>query len=101
MITLLTHPDGPLTSRQTVLLDITIKDVNAPPDEACDLFKEAQAQGRKVGCVLRRFGGDTYFTYDPANQAEHEIRLIAALATPRADVHITQQAGGHTEWEKY
>ena len=101
MITLLTRPDGPFTSRQTVLLDITIKDIEAPPAEARDLFTQAKAQGRKVACIQRHFGGDMYFTYDPASQAQLEISLIAALAPPTVEVHITQQAGGRTKWEKY
>ena len=93
MITLLTHPEGPWTYRQTVLLDVTLKDINEPPDEARSLFNEAKVNNRKVGCIQRYFGGDTYFTYDPAIQAQHEISLIAALAIPKADVHVTQNAG--------
>lgn len=101
MITLLTHPEGPITFRQKVLLDVTIKDIKAPPDDVRDLFKDAKAQSRKVGCIQRYFGGDTYFSYEPSNQAQHEINLIAALATPKSDVHITPHAGGCTEWKKY
>ena len=97
MITLLHHPEGPLMFRQTVLLDVTMQDIQAPPADARDLFKKAKAQSRKVGCIQRYFGGSSFFTYDLANQSQLEISLIAALATPKGDVHISQQEGERTK----
>lgn len=101
MITLLHHPTGPHSPGITVLLDIALKDLDGLPDDVRDLIKEAKTLNRKAACIVRQFGGNTYFTYDPANQAQLEVSLIAALAVPQADVHITQHAGGHAKWEKY
>ena len=95
MINLLHHPEGPLTYHLRVLLDINAADIELLPDELGDLFSAAQSQNRKVGCIQRGFGGDTYFTYDPANQAQHEISLIAALSVPKADVHVEQINRGY------
>ena len=95
MITLLHHADGPASYRLKVILDITLKGIEAPTDDVRGLFDEAQTQKRKVGCIERLFGGATYFTYDPANQAQHEVSLIAALATPKSDVHVEQRCGGY------
>lgn len=101
MITLLHHLTGPHSAGIKVLLDITLKDLDGLPDEVRDLIKEAKTLNRKVAGILRQFGGNTYITYDPANQAQLEVSLIAALATPKTDVHVTQEAGGHAKWDKY
>lgn len=90
MITLLHHPTGSHSAGIKVLLDIALKDLDSVPDDIRDLIKEAKTLNRKVACILRQLGGDTYFTYDPANRSQLEISLIAALAVPKTDVHVSQ-----------
>ena len=43
-------------------------------------------------------GVDSYFTYDPANQALIEISLLAALAVPNTEVQVTQNQTRGERW---
>ncbi len=100
MIILLHHPTGPHSAGIKVLLDIALKDLGELPDDIRDLIKEAKTLNRKVGCIRRQFGGDTYFTYEPASQSQLEINLTAALTVPKTEVHVTQNSGGHEKWDR-
>lgn len=100
MITLLRHTNISRYQEFEVLLDIALKDLDDQPDEVRDLIKEAKTLNRKVAGILRQFGGNTFITYDPANQAQLEVSLIEALATPKTDVHVTQNSGGHEKWDR-
>ena len=101
MITLLLHTNVSRYQEVEVLLDITLKDLDEPTEEIRAVLKEAQTLNRKVAGILRQTGGNTFITYDPANQAQLEVSLIEALATPKADVHVTQESGGYGKWQKY
>lgn len=101
MITLLRHTNISRYQEFEVLLDITLKDLDEPTEEIRAVLKEAKTLNRKVAGILRQFGGNTYITYDPANQAQLEVSLIAALATPTSDVHVTRESGGYGKWQKY
>lgn len=94
MITLVRHTAAHFLGNYEVLLDVKLLDLKEPTEETCALIKEAMATHRKVGCILRQFGGDTFFTYEPVNQAQHEVSLLAALAFPKADVYVEQRSGG-------
>ena len=98
MITLIRHPAAHYTGHYEVLLDVVIQDLKEPTDETRALITEACAASRKVGCILRQFGGNTYFSYDPVNQAQLEVSLLAALAVPKTDVHVEQSSGGRGKW---
>lgn len=99
MITLLRHTNVYRYQEFEVLLDITLKDLDEPTEEIRAVLKEAKTLNRKVACILRQLGGNTYITYDPAYQAQLETSLIATLVTPKVDVQITQEAGGRGKWQ--
>ena len=101
MITLLLHTNVSRYQEVEVLLDITLKDLDEPTEEIRAVLKEAKTLNRKVAGILRQLGGNTFITYDPANQAQLEVSLIEALATPKADIHVTQESGGYGKWQKY
>lgn len=90
MITVLHHPGAAYSPKVRVLFDIAPDDLEELSVEVHDLFEEAKSLRREVGCILRQFGGDTLFTYEPANRFQFEISLIAALAVPKTDVHVSQ-----------
>lgn len=90
MITLFLYPATSRTLSVTALLEITPKDVDHCTYELTRLFNEAKASKRKVGCVVRQIGGDSYFTYDDANRVNLELMLIAALIVPKAEVYVTR-----------
>jgi hypothetical protein len=98
MITLLTTPNVLCFSNIRVFLDVAVKDFPELPEEATELLKEATSNGRKVGCIARKYGVDSYFTYDPANQALIEISLLAALAVPNTEVQVTQNQTRGERW---
>ena len=98
MITLLHHPDGPIQNRVKVLLCVTPEALDEPDESLLALLDEAQNTGRKVGCIIRDFGGSSYFTFAPSQQSQLEISLLAALATPKAEMHITQDSGSNDKW---
>lgn len=90
MITLFHHPDGPIQNRVKVLLCVTPEALDEPDESLVALIDEAQTAGRKVGCIVRDFGGNSYFTFAPSQQQQLEISLLAALTTPRAETYVTQ-----------
>jgi hypothetical protein len=90
MITVLHHPRDSYSPEIRVLLNVSLVDLEKIPAEAHVLFKEAKSPKREVGCILRQFGGDTFFTYEPANRFQLEMSLIAALAVPKTDIHVSQ-----------
>lgn len=94
MITLLKRTTGPTADQVEVILDIASKDDPKLSTDARALIKDASSSGRKVGCVIRKFGGDTYFTYESAARADLEVCLVSAMLTPQAQVHVTTSAGG-------
>ena len=98
MITLLHHPDGPIQNRVKVLLCVTPEALDDPDESLVVLFDEAQTTGRKVGCIVRHFGGNSYFTFAPSQQQQLEISLLAALATPTAEMHVTHDSGRNHKW---
>jgi hypothetical protein len=90
MNTLFNHPDGPSQYRIKVILCVSPDDFEESDDTLEAMFAEAQESGRLVGCIVRHFGGNSYFTYYPWQQKELEISLLAALTTPRAETYVTQ-----------
>lgn len=98
MFTLFHNPDGPLQNRVKVLLCVTPEVFDDPDESLLVLFDGAQTSGRKVGCIIRAFGGSSYFTFAPSQQSQLEITLLAALATPKAEMHITQDSGSNDKW---
>ncbi|WP_143435871.1 hypothetical protein [Hydrogenophaga sp. IBVHS1] len=94
MITLLKHDTGPVTSRFQVLLDVLLKDLEDPTEEIHELFGEAVALGRKVGCIQRAFAGDTHFTYSPEHRTPVESQLLVALSVPPTEFHVALTSGG-------
>jgi hypothetical protein len=101
MLTIFYHPATTYSPGIEVILDMSLKDVDEVTDELTAMFKEASKAKRKVGCVIRQFGGTTYFTYDDATRAQLEISLIAALIVPKSDVHVSQDSGGSETWDKF
>lgn len=101
MFTILHHPAAPYSPGIQVCLDMAIKDVDEVTSELTALFKHAKETKRKVGCVIRQYGGNSYFSYDEATRPQLEIALIAALSTPKTDVHVSQDSGGSAAWDKY
>jgi hypothetical protein len=99
MITLLNIIDSCGASQVEVLLDIGAKDFAAPSPTLKKLLTECKTTKRKVGCISRTSGATTFFTYDPANQAQVEASLIAALSIPKSEVHVTQERS--SEWANY
>jgi len=99
MITLLTTTDHRGDTLVQVSLDVSLKNYDEPAPELRELVGQCKSTKRKVGRIWRRFGGTTYFTFDPAIQPQVEIGLLAALSTPKSEVNVTQ--GGHKEWAKY
>lgn len=101
MSALFYHPAAPYSAGITVLLDVLIKDIDGQTDELTRIFKDAKTKKRKVGCVIRQFGGNSYFTYEDANRVNLELMLIAALIMPKTDIHVSQDSGGGASWHKY
>ena len=99
MITVMKTIDRSGTGLLEVLLDIFLKDFTAPAPELKALIAECKKTKRRVGCISRLYDATTFFTYDPANQAQVETSLLAALSTPKSEVHVTQ--GGGEEWQKF
>lgn len=100
MIQLLHHPYAPGNGSVDILLDLSPSDISEMPDKLPGMFQDAEAAGRKVGSIVRQFGGDTYFTYDEATRAQLEISLISALALPKTDVNVTQNCRRQEQWER-
>ncbi len=98
MITLFHHAEGPVQNRVKVLLDVTPVAVDEMDDSLNTILNEAQDSGRAVGGVFRYFGGNSYFTYDPAQRPQLEVSLLAALATPKAEMYVTQDSGSNDKW---
>lgn len=100
MITVINRPQSLRTPSLEVFLDVSVKDFDPPSDELKALLNECKTTKRKVGCVLHQFAPNVFFSYDPANQGQHEVALVAAVCTPANEVHVTQ--GGDVEsWSKY
>lgn len=90
MNTLFNHPHGPSQYRIKVILCVAPDDFEEPDDTLVAMFAEAQESGRLVGCIVRYFGGNSYFTYSCRHQPELEVSLLAALTAPRAETYVTQ-----------
>ena len=95
MITLLDHSEGAYSSRVTVLLDVTANDFGSVPEDLEHLFTQAHTSNRKVGLIERQVGGDTFFTFDPGNQMQLEVALIAAFAVPKSAIHVERSTGAY------
>ena len=99
MITLMKTIDHRGDTLIEVSLDVSLKNYGEPASELRELFEQCRSTKRKVGSIWRKFGGNTYFTYDPNYQPQVEVALLAALSMPKSEVHVTQ--GGYSECDKY
>lgn len=84
----------------TVSLDISPSDVVADTAVTKQMVADAKKAKRKFGNVTRAFTGTTLFTYDPANQAQIEMQLLALLCEARIEVNAST-TGEATSWGQY
>jgi hypothetical protein len=94
MFLLITNTTGPLEDRVNVFLDIGPADFDNFTEAVKDSVAVAKRANRKVGCIVRTYGGETWFTYAEAVQAQLEVQLIAAHATPHTAVQVNCHSGG-------
>lgn len=101
MITLILNTSGPLHCRIQVLLDIGPGDFVVIGETAQDIVLGARIRDRKAGCVLRDYGGETWFTYEPSSQALLELQLVAQVCSSPAFVEAGSQSGGGAQCNTY
>ena len=94
MITMLKHDTGPTNGCFSGVARRHAPRPQTPSEDIQELFAEALALGRKVGCIQRAYGGDTYFTYSPENFTQVEMQLLVALSVPPTEVHVALTSGG-------
>ncbi|MBY4594147.1 hypothetical protein K3217_01155 [bacterium BD-1] len=89
------------SSSLTVTLDISPNDVDADNATTKQMVEEAKKSRRRFCIVQREYLGTYLFTYDPANQAQIELHLLAVLSGHRTEVTVNAEAGGIESWTSY
>ena len=82
----------------TVTLDTNPSDVMAGDETTRQMVAEAKKAKRKFCAIYREHVGTTWFTYDPANQAQVEVQLLTMIAAPHTEVHVNAATGGIESW---
>lgn len=100
MFTFIHHANS-YGTQLTVTLDLEPKDIAADSTATQQLIKQAKTSKRKLGAIEHAHMGTTYFSYDPAQQTQYEVHLLAALSTPHSDVHINAANGVNESWSNY
>ncbi len=85
----------------TVMLDISPSDITVGNETSKQMVAEAKKAKRKFCAIYREYIGTTLFTYDPANQAQIEVQLLAMLSAPHTEVTVNAEAGGIESWSSY
>lgn len=85
----------------TVTLDVNPGDVIADDETTRQMVTEAKKAKRKFCAIYREHVGTTWFTYDPAKQAQIEGQLLAMLSAPHTEVHVNAATGDTESWSSY
>lgn len=85
----------------TVKLDLNPSDVTACDETTGKMVAEAKKAKRKFCAIHSEYIGTTLFTYDPANQAQIEVQLLAMLSAHHTEVTVNAEAGGIESWSSY
>lgn len=102
MITLAVRISPRSSVLEATYLEVTQADIPAA-DAALmkPIFTMAKQFKRHVGMVIRQYGGNTYFSYDPDHRAQLEIQLLNAAISGSTEVHIQASNGEVTSWNTY
>lgn len=76
---LLHHVGDKVRGTVEAYLDVGMKDLSLTRDQQAFL-KAAFSNKRKVGAVVRQYGGTTLFTYCDALSMQDEMNLVASMA---------------------
>lgn len=98
MITLLSFTPHFGADTFNVYLDLSSADAKTLGCASDAIFCHAKASKRKVGAVVRQYGGNTLFTYDPKDQGLLEVQLLASLAKNATQVHVNTDNGENATW---
>lgn len=102
MITLVAHVCPRNRGFEAIYLEVALTDVSSSDLAAVKpIVAEAKKLKREVGMVVRQFGGNDYFTYDPANRAQLESQLLGAAIAKATEVHVNGENMEAQTWNKY
>lgn len=102
MITLVVHLHPLNRGLDATYLEVAPTDVQASDAAVTKpIFAEAKKLKREVGMIVHQYGGNDYFTYDPANRAQLESQLLGAAIAKATEVHVNGVNMEAQSWNKY
>ena len=95
---LLHHVGDKVRGTVEVFLDVGTKDISLTREQQAFL-KAAASSKRKVGAVVRQYGGTTLFSYAGALSMQDEMNLVASMAATLGSTDPVIHVETSPNWE--